>query len=110
MHEVIQLVTDWLFSIQETKIPKKRISTITDLTEVTTMWATAVKEHNTNVKQKAVLTDRQQILIDQMTIKFRPSEKANQKVLATIDAAKLDRALKSVITATTREDVLKCLD
>jgi hypothetical protein len=104
--EVIQLVTDWLFSIQKTKIPKKQISTITDLTEVTTMWATAVKEHDTNIKKR----ERQHVLIDQMTIKFRPSEKANQKILAATDAAKLEKALKKFATASTREEVLKCLD
>jgi hypothetical protein len=108
--EVIQVVTDWLSSMQGLKFPKKQISSITDLTEVTTMWATAVKEHDSNVKRRAILSERQHILVDLMGIKFRPSEKANRRVLATTDATKLDRALKAVVAASSRDEVLKCRD
>ena len=104
--EVTQLITDWLLSTQNLKIPKKKISTLHDLTEVTTMWATAVKEHEHKVKTDA----EQQILINQIDIKFGLPAPAKKKILSTTDSRKIQNALNTVVTASSRQEVLKCLD
>jgi predicted transposase/invertase (TIGR01784 family) len=104
--EVIQLVSDWLFMTQDYSQASKSISKIDELTEVTTMWATAVKEHDKNVALRA----KQEILIDLLTEKFGKSVKARKKILTITDSAKIDKALKKFVTASTRDEVLDCLE
>ncbi len=101
-----QLITDWFLSTQNLKIPKRKITSLHDLTEVTTMWATAVKEHDNNVKTG----HEQQILADLVEVKFGLTAQAKRKILSTTSSQKLRKGLKSVVTASSREDVLKCLD
>jgi hypothetical protein len=108
--EVLDLITDWFFMSQDYTIVKKHISTINELTEVTTMWATAVKEHDSKVAQRAIISDKHQILIDQIEIRFGLSARTKKKILITINPAKLDKALKRFATAATCDEVLKCLD
>ena len=74
------------------------------------MWATAVKEHDKNVAQQAVLSKQQEILIDLLTEKFGKSAKARKKILTITDSAKIDKALKKFVTASTRDEVLDCLE
>jgi hypothetical protein len=104
--EVIQLITDWFLSTQNIKIAKKKIKSLHDLTEVTTMWATAVKEHDTNVK----ISNEQQILADVIEIKFGLPAQAKKKILSSTNSQKLRNGIKAVVTASTRQEVLKCLD
>jgi hypothetical protein len=88
----------------------KTVSKIRKLTEVPTMYATALKEYGKKIYQEGVVADKQNILIDLLKIKFGQSEADEKKILAQPDAAKLDKGLHKIIVAKTRDEVLKCLD
>jgi hypothetical protein len=60
--------------------------------------------------EQGILLDKQEVLIDLMSIKFSPSEKTEKKVKSISNAAKLDKALKKILSAENKDDVLKCLD
>lgn len=74
------------------------------------MWATAVKEHDLKIAQRAIISDKHQILMDQVEIKFGLSARTKKKILTTTNPDKLDKALKRFATAVTCDEVLKCLD
>ena len=70
------------------------------------MWETAVKEHDT----KVMVSSQQQILSDQIEVKYGLTAQARKRILSTTDVSKLRRALKKFATASSRREVLKCLD
>ncbi len=90
------------------KIPRSSstIRTINDLTDVSSMYETAVKEHDSKVKVEA----ERQILVNQLEIRFGLPAQARKRVARTSDSRKIQRALNTVITASSRQEVLKCLD
>jgi hypothetical protein len=104
--EVIQVFADWFLGSQDFTIAKEHVKTFNDLMEVTTMWATAVKEHDSKVK----LSEKQEILADLIATKFGHSEKTNHKIRTSNDSKKLESALKKILSAGNREEVLKCLE
>ena len=104
--EVIELFTDWFLESQDLAVIEEHAKTINDLMEVTSMWSTAVKEHDSRVK----VFEKQEILSDQFRTKFGQSEKANKRIRSTSDAKKLETALKKILSAENPGDVLKCLD
>ena len=108
--DVIDLIADWFFMSQDYTIVKKHISSINELTEVTTMWATAVKEHDSKVRMLDKQETLQETLIELVTIKFGLSAKAKRHIASTCDISKLEKALKKFALATTQIEVLKCLD
>lgn len=108
--EVTQLITDWFLSTQNLKVPNKKISSLHDLTEVTTMWATAVKEHEAKVRTGATVAAAQQILADQIEVKFGLTAQARKRIITSSDSTKLRLALKKFATASSRDEVLKCLE
>jgi len=108
--EVIELFTDWFLESQDLAVIEEHARTINDLMEVTSMWSTAVKEHDSRVAQRAALAEKQEILIDLMSTKFGATEKGNKKIRSAQDAGKLESALKKILSAESREEVLRCLD
>jgi hypothetical protein len=70
------------------------------------MWETAVKKHDSKIKAEA----EQQILADQLQVKFGLPAQARKKITAVTDSRKLRRALKAIVTASSREEVLKHLE
>lgn len=107
--EGAQLVQTIVERINRTqKIPKNSstIKTIDDLTEVSSMWETAVKEHDSKVRAEA----EQQILTELIEVRFGLPAQVRKKIQASTDSSKLRQALKKFATASSREEVLKCLD
>ena len=102
----IYLLMEFQSSVKRLALIEEHAKTINDLVEVTSMWSTAVKEHDSRVK----VFDKQEILSDQFRTKFGQAEKANKKIRSTGDAKKLETALKKILSAENPEDVLKCLD
>ena len=70
------------------------------------MWARAVKEHDTNV----TVTSQQQILPDQIEVRYGLTAQPKKKILSTTDVSKLRKALKKFAAASSRQEVLKSLD
>ena len=74
------------------------------------MWETAVKKHEEKIYQSGMLFDKQQILADQLAIKFGQLDSVDKKIRLCKSTPKLDAALRAILSAKTREEVLKCLD
>ena len=69
------------------------------------MWETRVKKHDANVK----ISNEQQILSDLIEIKFGLTVQAKKKILSTSNSQKLRKGLRTVVTASSIQDVLECL-
>ena len=78
--------------------------------EVNEMLRTKILAERESFFQEGMLLEMQYILIDQLTIKFGASEKVDKRIKSVHDAKKLTSALKKFVTATSREEVLRCLD
>jgi hypothetical protein len=105
------------------KIPKsaKTITTIKDIAEVATMFETRTKKYEERVFnagiekgiekgiEEGMLTDKQHVLIDQMSIKFGDSGRYEKIIKAVKNPVKLDSALRGILSAKTSEEVLKRL-
>ena len=74
------------------------------------MWATAVKEHEAKVRTGATVAAAQQILADQIEVKFGLTAQARKRIITSSDSTKLRLALKKFATASSRDEVLKCLE
>lgn len=124
--QIVNSIVRWMQSAQKVKFKQKTITNIQDLMEVTTMWEAAVKRHeealvNRGIEQgieqgiekgieKGIELNKQNVLIDQLTIKFGKSESSEKRIRSSHDTAKLDNALRKVLFAKSRSEVMKCLD
>jgi hypothetical protein len=59
--------------------------------------------------EEGMLTDKQHVLIDQMSIKFGDSGRYEKIIKAVKNPVKLDSALRGILSAKTSEEVLKRL-
>ena len=107
---IVDSIVKWMRSAQKIKLKPKRIKNIQDLMEVSTMWETAVRKHENELVQKGMMLREQHILIDQLSIKFGKSEFMEKKVKSVRNSNKLESALRIILSANSREEVLKCLD
>ena len=73
------------------------------------MWESAVKKHEEALLEKGATREKQSILIDLMTIKFGELPSTEQAVKRCTNTGKLDLALRKILSAHRREDVLACL-
>ncbi len=82
------------------------------------MWEEAVKKHEDALIEKGIQKgiekgieiERQKILVDLLTAKFGQSEAAAKKIKAVSDAYKLENALRKILSAKTRDEVLECTE
>jgi predicted transposase/invertase (TIGR01784 family) len=108
--EVLNVFSEWLEQFHDSNTMTKTVSKIRKLTEVPTMYATALKEYGKKIYQEGAVAEQQNILIDLLKIKFGQAESTAKKVLATSNRVKLEKAIHKFVTAKTRDEVLKCLD
>jgi predicted transposase/invertase (TIGR01784 family) len=122
---IVNSIVQWMQTLQ--KIPKsaKTITTIKDIAEVATMFETRTKKYEERVFnagiekgieqgiekgiEEGMLTDKQHVLIDQMSIKFGDSGRYEKIIKAVKNPVKLDSALRGILSAKTSEEVLKRL-
>jgi hypothetical protein len=104
--EVLKVFSEWFEQFHDTNGETKSISKIRRLTEVTSMYATALE----NYGKKLEVKKSQHILIDLMKIKFGEVASDQRKILSQLESSKLEKALHKFAAAKTREEVLKCLD
>jgi len=115
---LVDSIVRWMQSAQKIKLKAKPIKNIQDLMEVSPMWETAVKKHEDTLIQmgreqgieQGIELEKHHILIDLLTIKFGKSESAEKKVKVSKNVSKLDRALRKILSADSRAEVLKCLE
>jgi predicted transposase/invertase (TIGR01784 family) len=107
--EVLNVFSEWLEQFHDSNSMTKTVSKIRKLTEVSTMYATALKEYGEKLEAKRDVSARQNILIDQLEIKFGHSAFDKKKILSQTTAGKLDKALQKFATAKTKDEVMKCL-
>ncbi len=86
------------------------------------MWEKAVKKHEDALIEKGIqkgiekgiekgiVIERQKILVDLLTAKFGKSESAAKKIKAVSDPYRLENALRKILSAKTRDEVLECLE
>jgi predicted transposase/invertase (TIGR01784 family) len=108
--EVLHVFNDWFAQYHD--LGKKTTTNlkIQKLTEVSGMYANALKEYEKEISAKTAISERQNILIDHMKIKFGASALDEKKVLSQTNNNKLDKALHKILLAKTKDEVLKCLD
>jgi predicted transposase/invertase (TIGR01784 family) len=111
---LVDSIVKWMRSAQKIKLKSKRIKNIQDLMEVSTMWETAVKKHEDALLHKGIekgmMLKNQHILIDLLTIKFGKSDAVEKKVTSVRNSTKLEAALRTILSAQSKEEVLKRLD
>jgi hypothetical protein len=108
--QIVNSIVRWMRSAQKIDTKQKTITNIQDLMEVTTMWDAAVKRHEEALVNKGIELNKKNTLIDLLTTKFGKSASSEKRIRATHDTAKLDNALRKVLFAKTRSEVMKCLD
>jgi predicted transposase/invertase (TIGR01784 family) len=108
--EVLQVFNDWFAQYHDLGKKTKTNLKIQKLTEVSGMYANALKKYEKEISAKSAISEKQNILIDQLEIKFGHSVSDKKKILSQAAAGKLDKALQKFATARTKDDVLKCLD
>jgi predicted transposase/invertase (TIGR01784 family) len=108
--EVLRVFSEWFEQVHDSSETTKTTLKIRKLTEVTNMYATALKNYGKKISAQSDISARQNILIDQMKIKFGHSTLDGKKIIAQTNAGKVDKALQKIVSAKTREEVLKCLD
>jgi len=86
------------------------------------MWEEAVKKHEAALIEKGIqkgiekgiekgiVIERQKILIDQLTAKFGESAAAAKKIKEISDSSKLENALRKILFAKTRDEVMEYLE
>lgn len=82
------------------------------------MWEAAVRRHEEALinmgmekgMEKGFVLDKQATLIDQCTIKFGKSTTSERKIRSVTVTTKLETALRKILFAKSRSEVLKCLD
>jgi predicted transposase/invertase (TIGR01784 family) len=104
--EVLRVFSEWFEQFHDSNGETKTTSNIRKLTEVTSMYATALEKYG----KKLELKKSQYILIDLMKIKFGEYASDQKKILSQLDSSKLEKALHKYAAAKTREEVLKCLE
>lgn len=81
------------------------------------MWEVAVKKHEEMLIEKGIEKgighgmhiEKQLILIDQLTTKFGKSVQAEKRINSIKKVSKLDAALRKILFAKTRTEVMKFL-
>ena len=74
------------------------------------MWETAVKEHDSKVRESATIESERQILSDLLETKFGLTMQNKKRIRCADSSAKLRRAIRKFAIASSRREVLKCLD
>jgi predicted transposase/invertase (TIGR01784 family) len=111
---IVNSIVQWMRSAHKIHQKPKPIRSIQDLMEVSTMWEEAVKKHEEALIEKGIekgiVIERQKILIDQLTAKFGQSKAAEKKIKAVSDANKLENALRKILFAKNRDEVMEYLE
>jgi len=108
--QLVQTIVERINRTQKIRRSSSTITTINDLTEVSSMWETAVKEHESKVRESATIESERQILSDLLETKFGLTMQNRKRIRGTDSSAKLRRAIKKFAIASSRREVLKCLD
>jgi predicted transposase/invertase (TIGR01784 family) len=111
---IVNSIMRWMESVQKISLKPKRIKNIKDIMEVSSMWEASVRQHEQAILkqgiEQGIEVEKQNVLIDQITIKFGKSDSADKKVRKTHNLSKLNNALRKVLFAKTRAEVLECLE
>lgn len=116
--EVVQAIVSRIVATQKLPAGSRTIKTMEDVTEVMSMWEDNVKAFERRVyskgreegREEGTIHSCQETLIDLLAIKFGKSETAERKIRSVKNPAKLEAAIRKVLSATSRQMVIKTLE